>query len=98
MERSARPRTQRGTLFKMETLDKVSLFWDVDRTTLDLHKHARFIVRRILEFGDLDDLQWALEQYGREYIASVAASARGLDPKSANFWRNYFARQEAYAS
>jgi hypothetical protein len=74
----------------MLTLEKVSLFWDVDHTTLDIEQHFRFIVERILSRGDVDDLKWALETYGQTRLKEVVVSARSLDPRSLNFWQLYF--------
>lgn len=70
----------------MRTLEKVALFWDVDRQTLDEERHADFIIKRVLNFGDLEDARWALGRYGSERIARVVSTARDLDPKSRSFW------------
>jgi len=72
----------------METLQKVALFWDVDRTTLDPVQHADFIIRRVLAQGDLDDAQFILQRYGEGKVKDVLLSMRGLDKKSLNFWTN----------
>ncbi|MBI4994134.1 hypothetical protein HZC21_00610 [Candidatus Peregrinibacteria bacterium] len=29
-----------------------SLFWDIDPKTIDLKKHKRYIIERILDFGN----------------------------------------------
>jgi hypothetical protein len=42
----------------VETLKKQSLFWDVDREKLSSDEDWFFIIERILEFGDIDDLFW----------------------------------------
>jgi len=47
----------------MKTLEKKSLFWDVGE--VDPEKNARFVIGRILNFGDLGDWQWAVERYGK---------------------------------
>lgn len=74
----------------MKTLEKVALFWDVDRAALDEEKHAEFIIRRVLALGDLDDIRWAEACYGPERLAECAACARDLDPRSRNFWTRHF--------
>jgi hypothetical protein len=42
----------------METLHKKSLFGDVDTALLSPESDWFFIIERILEFGDIDDLKW----------------------------------------
>lgn len=74
----------------METLEKVALFWDVDRTQLDQEQHADFIMRRVLHYGDVTDVQWATKRYGATRLASVVENARDLDARSRNFWNVHF--------
>ena len=72
----------------METLQKTSLFWDVK--DLDPRKHARFIIERILAFGDKDDFNWAVNFYGKEEIKKCFLKSKALDKKSLSFWCHYF--------
>lgn len=75
----------------METLKKMNLFWDIDQNELDPDKHGIFIVKRILEKGDVDDIGWAMKLYGREFVADVFQKNIGkFDFKSNNFWCFYF--------
>lgn len=75
----------------METLQKTNLFWDVDREKLDPKKYGEFIIQRILEKGDLDDLGWAKKIYGEKKMEKVFCQNQNkLDKKSVNFWQNYF--------
>lgn len=74
----------------MQTLKKVNLFWDVDYATLDVAKHRRFILERILTRGDIDDLAWARETYGDKELKDAVCSSRSLDVRSLNFWQLYF--------
>jgi len=75
----------------METLKKMNLFWDVDRDGLDPDKHGIFIIKRILEKGDIDDISWAMKSYGRKFVMDVFQKNIGkFDVKSDNFWCLYF--------
>lgn len=75
----------------METLKKLNLFWDVNQDELNPDKHGIFIVKRILEKGNLDDIGWAMKLYGREFVADVFQKNIGkFDSRSGNFWRLYF--------
>ena len=72
----------------METLKKKSLFWDTE--TPDPEKHKQFILERILNFGDVEDFFWALDQYGNERIKEALIKNKTLDDKSLNFWCGFF--------
>lgn len=74
----------------MKPLEKKTLFWDVDPKTIDPQKHAHYIIERILQYGDIEDVKWAVELYGRAVICEVVIKNRVLDPKSQNFWCIYF--------
>jgi hypothetical protein len=72
----------------MPTAFKKTLFWDVSE--VDDHKNGRFVIERILNFGNENDFNKALEVYGKEEIASVVRESRNLDRKSQSFWCQYF--------
>lgn len=72
----------------METLAKKSLFWDSPK--LDPQKNKRFILERILNFGDVDDFRWAIKSYGKNEIKENVLSSKTLDKKSLSFWCQYF--------
>lgn len=57
-----------------------SLFWDVDRETLDLEKSKALIVQRVLERGHDED--WALLKtcYTIPEIVQIAKQFRSLEP------------------
>jgi len=75
----------------MNTLKKMNLFWDIDQNELDHDKHGIFIVKRILEKGDVDDIDWAMKSYGKEFMEDVFQKNTGkFDLKSSNFWCFYF--------
>jgi hypothetical protein len=51
-------------------------FWDVDPKSLDIQKHERLIISRLINYGTLDDWRWLASTYGKERIAR-ALHARG---------------------
>lgn len=61
---------------------KKSLFWDVDRNRLSPEKDWFFIVERILEFGDIDDLVWLKETFPKEKIKNTVLKSRILSDKT----------------
>jgi len=80
----------------MSPLTKTSLFWDTDINTIDMVKNKRYVIERILKFGDFDDYTWMRNAYSTEDIKSVILEERvDLDPKSINFWCHNFNIEES---
>ena len=80
----------------MLPLTKKSLFWDTDTSTIDMVKNRRYVIERILRFGDFDDYRWMRSTYSKEDIKSVILEERSdLDPKSLNFWCHIFDIEES---
>ncbi len=65
------------------------LFWDVDRLTLDMRKHNKFIVGRVLEYGLLSDWIIIKNHYGKEELGRIATSLRSLDRRALSFIATY---------
>ena len=64
-----------------------SLFWDVDPKTIDPEKHARYIIERILEFGQPDEISWMFSYYPRHTIAQVLRKERSqVNNRSRALW------------
>jgi hypothetical protein len=68
-----------------------SLFWDVDPKDIDPKKHARYIIERILEYGDDREVRWLAHHYSSAMIADAMRKSRGvLSPKSKTLWQSVF--------
>ena len=63
-----------------------SLFWDVDPKTIDQKKHARYIIERILEFGNDEEVRWLYKRYRRSFVRDVVKKSRVLRPQSKVLW------------
>lgn len=75
----------------METLKNPSLFWDIDTAKINPVTHAEFIIKRVLDKGDIGDFRWAVDCYGEEKIREIFQKNAGqLNSKSVNFWCFYF--------
>jgi len=61
------------------------LFWDCPQEAHDWEQHAKFIVKRVLDYGLLQDWKIALDVYGLEKIADVATQIVDLTDISANY-------------
>jgi hypothetical protein len=62
------------------------LFWDVDPATIDVDQNARYVIERILDLGNQNDVRWLLGQYPEKQIKVVISTSRRLHKKSAHFW------------
>lgn len=63
-----------------------ALFWDVDPKTIDPKRHARYIIERILDFGNDREVRWLARKYSSGLIKDVVKKSRVLDPKSRALW------------
>lgn len=69
---------------KLEHLSK-HLFWDVNINELDVQKHRKQIIHRVLDYGLISDWQIIRDYYGIGQIAESALTIKDLDKKSASF-------------
>lgn len=63
-----------------------SLFWDVDPKTIDPKRHAKYIIERILDFGDDREVRWMWHTYQKSLIRNVVKHSRVLHNKSKSLW------------
>lgn len=61
-------------------------FWEVDFKELDADKNREYIIRRVLEYGDTEAVQWMLQTFDSRTIKNVLLREKGLSPLSANYW------------
>jgi DNA-binding Lrp family transcriptional regulator len=57
------------------------LFWDVNPESIDLRRHADYVVARVLEFGDRNALAWLVVALPAEAFRSVARKSDRLPPE-----------------
>ncbi|MBI4690240.1 MAG: hypothetical protein HY754_08250 [Nitrospirae bacterium] len=69
----------------MESLFKRSLFWDVDRKKLSIEKDWFFIIERIMEFGDIDDLFLLKKIFPEEKIKETVRKSRILSKRTISY-------------
>ena len=63
-----------------------TLFWDVDIKTIDPGEHARYIIERIVDFGNDGEVKWMWRTYSSSLIREVVKKSRGLQPQSKPLW------------
>jgi len=66
------------------------LFWDTDFKKIQMKRNARYVIERILEFGDLNSLEWLQKVYPISTIIDVIFLSRVISEKSRNFWMLWF--------
>ena len=54
------------------------IFWDVDHTKLDYEAKANFIIERVFERGDVEDIRYCRRYYGDEKIEAALTNAKWL--------------------
>lgn len=64
-------------------------FWDCEPGKIDPQAHRRFVIERVLEFGNDEAVRWLLRTYSHEEIACVLHISRVLTEKTVQCWTNY---------
>ena len=64
------------------------LFWDCQPERIDSESHAPYVLERVLEYGSLTSVRWALEVYGAARIKEfvMGRGRRTLSRKTLAFW------------
>lgn len=63
-----------------------ALFWDTNPQKIDVKKNARYIIERILDFGNDKEVSWLYHFYDKSLLKSVVAKSRSLMPETKNLW------------
>jgi len=72
-----------------------TLFWDTALENISLKSHARYVIDRVLEFGDLDAFTWLKNVYPGWKIQEELILSRNISGKSRNFWQIWFGVEDA---
>jgi hypothetical protein len=68
----------------IKSMFRLTLFWDAD--TIDPSAHAAYIIARILDYGDMNDVRTLRKIYSDEKIIEVIRTRRGLLPQTGKYW------------
>ncbi|OGZ08627.1 MAG: hypothetical protein A3C93_01275 [Candidatus Lloydbacteria bacterium RIFCSPHIGHO2_02_FULL_54_17] len=63
-----------------------SLFWDVNPKTIDLKKHAPYLVERVVELGNDREANWLYHYYPHPLLRRIVKNSRALHPSSRALW------------
>ena len=61
------------------------LFWDTDKSKLDWDRNSKFIIHRVLEYGQLNDWLLIQKKYGILKIVDNVKKMRSLEVKALSF-------------
>ena len=64
-----------------------ALFWDTDPDKMDTKKNAEYIIERILDLGNDEEVAWVRRFYDTALIKKVVENPRRLRPRTKNLWR-----------
>jgi len=68
-------------------LTRKALFWDVNPKNIDTKKNARYVIERILDFGNDKEVKWLYNFYNKALIKKVMHLPRvQLSDKSKALW------------
>lgn len=68
-------------------LSKQSLFWDADISKIDKEKNKEYIIARILESGNLEDVNWLRSNYSSQEIENTIVTTGRISRRTAYFWK-----------
>jgi len=66
------------------------LFWDIDVKSLDYATHCRYIIKRVVTRGTLEDWVTIKDYYGIDKVKAEILLIRDLDPKTHTFFSTIF--------
>jgi transcriptional regulator with XRE-family HTH domain len=69
------------------------LFWDQDLEAGHLEEYPEWVMQRVLEYGNLDDVRLLVRLMGREAFLRHVAEVRFETEKTAGFWRTILERE-----
>lgn len=63
-----------------------SLFWDTRPSKIDAEKNAQYVIERVLDFGNDQEVRWLWNFYDKSLLKRVVAKSRALKPETKNLW------------
>jgi transcriptional regulator with XRE-family HTH domain len=69
------------------------LFWDQDLTVHHLEENPMWVVERVLEYGNLEDVHHLVGHMGRDTFLRYVSGARFSSDRSRAFWQQILSRE-----
>ena len=81
---------------RIENLGKFKIiFWDSDVSAINIDRYKSYIIERILELGDIQEVKWMFDRFSNETIKEALYSCRDITERSAHFWKLLFGGNDA---
>lgn len=61
------------------------LFWDTDKENINMNSHRAYIIKRVLEYGQLNDWKLIRTYYSLPVIVQVVKTLRELNPQALSY-------------
>ena len=68
-------------------------FWDTDIEKIDVCKHKKYIIERLLEMGNEQAVFWLKNNFSEKEISEVLKNNNNLSPISLNYWNLVFRKK-----
>ena len=65
-------------------------FWDINSRNLNIHTRDRYVIERLLEYGDASAFTWLRQMYDFDKIKSIIKESNRISKKTANFYAHFF--------
>ncbi len=62
-------------------------FWDVRPETIDQKTNKKYIISRLLEWGDETAVSWLEKTYSVDELCQTITTSRSLSAKSRTYWK-----------
>lgn len=73
---------------RIENLNKFKIiFWDSDVSAINIDQYKSYIIERILELGDVQEVKWMFDHYSKDIIKEALYTCRDITNKSSQFWK-----------
>lgn len=81
---------------RIENLGKFKIiFWDSDVSAINIDQYKIYIIERILELGDIQEVKWMFDRFSNETIKKTLYSCRDITERSSHFWKLLFGGNDA---
>lgn len=64
-------------------------FWDTSQEQFTFD-HSPYVIERLLEYGNIDSLQWLRKTFSHDIIINTIKKSRRIGKKTANFFSLYY--------
>lgn len=63
-----------------------SLFWDTNPDKIDLQKNAQYVIERVLDLGNDEEVGWLWKTYDKSLLKNIILKSRSLMPETKKLW------------